>query len=220
MSDDVTKSSKRILEPPERISEILFGLIMVLTYTCSLSVANAGRLEVRQMLLGALGCNLAWGIIDGAFFLMSCLSERGHNLAALRALRRASDPQEARQIIADALPPLVAPLMDASEFKALHYKLKQLPEPPVYARVTRKEWLGALGVMLLVFLSTFPPIIPFIFIRNLRRALRLSNVIAIVLLFLCGYLFARYAGLPSWRYGLAVVILGSAMVGICIALGG
>jgi len=74
--------------------------------------------------------------------------------------------------------------------------------------------------MLWVFFSTFPPTIPFIFLSNVGRALRLSNVIAIVLLFLCGYLFGRYAGLRPWRCGLLMVILGSAMAGICIALGG
>jgi hypothetical protein len=33
---------------------------MVLTFTGSLSVADAGRADVRAMLIGALGCNLAW----------------------------------------------------------------------------------------------------------------------------------------------------------------
>ncbi len=220
MQDNVTKSSKRVLDPPERISEILFGLIMVLTYTCSISVVKAGRAEVRHMFLGALGCNVAWGIIDGVFYLMSCLSERGHKLATFRALRHASDPQQARRIIADWLPQLEVSVMQPEEFDSLRKKLNQLPEPPLYARLTRQDWWGAVGVMLLVFFSTLPPTIPFIFLRNVRRALRLSNVIAIVLLFLCGYRFGRYAGLHPWRCGLVMVIVGGAMVGICIALGG
>jgi hypothetical protein len=53
MPDDSTKSRKRLLDPMERISEVLFGLIMVLTFTCSFSVANAGRSEVRKMLITA-----------------------------------------------------------------------------------------------------------------------------------------------------------------------
>ena len=69
-------SSKRILEPIERISEVLFGLIMVLTFTGSLSAAESGRAEVRVMLVGALGCNLAWGLIDAIMYLMATLSER------------------------------------------------------------------------------------------------------------------------------------------------
>ena len=71
------RSSKRVLEPIDRVSEGLFGLIMVLTFTGSLSVAEAGRSEVRTMLIGALGCNLAWGIIDGVLYLMGCMAEKG-----------------------------------------------------------------------------------------------------------------------------------------------
>jgi hypothetical protein len=62
--ESLTNPHERALGPVERISEVLFALIMVLTFTCSFSVADAGREEVRTMLLGALGCNLAWGIID------------------------------------------------------------------------------------------------------------------------------------------------------------
>jgi hypothetical protein len=67
---------------------------MVLTFTGSLSVAEAGHAEVREMLLGALGCNLAWGIIDGVFYLMGCMAERGRALGTLLAVRRTTDPQE------------------------------------------------------------------------------------------------------------------------------
>src|SRR5215468_6293869 len=98
-------SSKRVREPIERISEVLFGLIMVLTFTCSFSVAESGRSEVRGMLLGALGCNLAWGIIDANMYLMGCLAERARSLASLRAVRKAADPQKGQHLIAEALPP-------------------------------------------------------------------------------------------------------------------
>src|SRR5690242_8158763 len=107
MSDDPLSSSKRVLEPQERVSEVLFGLIMVLTFTGSLSVAEAGRDDIRAMLIGALGCNIAWGIIDGVLYLMGCLAERGRSLATYRAVRRTDDSEKAQQLIADALPPLV-----------------------------------------------------------------------------------------------------------------
>ena len=42
MSNDPIKSTKRVLEPSERIAEVLFGLIMVLTLTGSLRVATGG----------------------------------------------------------------------------------------------------------------------------------------------------------------------------------
>src|SRR5262249_21070463 len=55
------KWAEGILEPMDRISEVLFGLIMALTFTLTLGVVTADRIQVRTMLLAALGCNLAWG---------------------------------------------------------------------------------------------------------------------------------------------------------------
>ncbi len=220
MPDDSTHSRKRLLEPTERISEILFGLIMVLTFTCSFSVANAGRSEVRKMLLAALGCNVAWGIIDGVFYLMSCLSEQGHNILALRAVRSTSDPAEAHRIIAEALPPGLAAVLPESEFAVMREKLNRLPEPPAHPRLAKDDWLAAVGVFLLVFLSTFPVAIPFLFIREPRLALRVSNAVAIVMLFMAGYQFGRYSGFRPRRVGLAMVVVGVAMVGLTIIFGG
>ena len=75
-------------------------------------------------------------------------------------------------------------------------------------------------MFLLVVLSTFPLVIPFLVFRDVQFALRTSNTVAIVMLFACGYLIARYAGLRPWRTGLSLVLLGVVLVGITIALGG
>ena len=115
MPNESIKSSKRVLEPNERISEVLFGLIMVLTFTGSLSVAEAGRAEVRTMLIGALGCNLAWGIIDGVLYLMGCLAEKGRDLMTYRAVRKITDPQQAQRLIARALPSVLASVVQPAE---------------------------------------------------------------------------------------------------------
>src|SRR6267154_778634 len=101
------RSSKRVLDPIDRVSEVLFGLIMVLTFTGSLSIAEAGREGIRTMLIGALGCNLAWGIIDGVLYLLGSLAEKGRGLKTLRAVRSAADPTKAHRLIAGALPPLL-----------------------------------------------------------------------------------------------------------------
>jgi VIT1/CCC1 family predicted Fe2+/Mn2+ transporter len=80
--------------------------------------------------------------------------------------------------------------------------------------------LSAGGICLLVFVSTFPVVIPFLFIGEVRPALRLSNAVAIAMLFLCGYVFARCTGLRPLPTGLLMVAIGCAMVGVAIALGG
>src|SRR5207248_1613893 len=214
------RSSKRVLEPIDRVSEILFGLIMVLTFTSSLSIAEAGRDDVRTMLIGALGCNLAWGIIDGVLYLMGCLAEKGRGLLTFRAVRKTTDPKEAQRRIADALPSVVASVLEPVEMESLCQRLKQLPEPPDHVRLRKDDWLGAVGVFLLVFLCTFPVVIPFIFMHNAGPAVRVSNAIAIVMLFLTGYAFGRMTGRHPWLVGISMVVLGLILVGLTMALGG
>ena len=218
--DSATDKSNRVLDPMERISEVLFGLIMVLTYTGTLSVATADRAEVRTMLIGALGCNLAWGIIDGGLYLLARLHERGRNILMFLEVRKATDPDAARRIIADALPPQVASVLPQEHLESVRQKLLQAAEPPARPRLMKDDWLGALGICVLVFLSTFPVAVPFLFIGDARLALRVSNAIAIAMLFLCGYAFGHYAGLRPWPMGLAMVAVGGVLVAITIALGG
>ena len=214
------KKSRRVLAPIERFSEILFGLIMVLTFTGSLSAAESGRSEVRTMLIGALGCNLAWGIIDAIFYLMNTLGERGHGAVALRLLRATTDPAKAHALIADELPPGLASALHPEDLETLRQRLTAMPEPPARVPFERDDFRGALGVFLLVFLSTFPVAIPFLVMTDAMRALRISNAIAIVLLFVGGYKLASYSGSPPWRLGLVMVGIGVALVGLTIALGG
>src|SRR5215472_8907216 len=128
MPEGANRLFRPVLEPMERISEILFGLVMVLALTCSISVATAGRQEVRTVLLEALGCNLAWGIIDAVFYLMSCFSERGHGILALRKVRTAGDTAEAHQVIVEAMPPLLASVLSPVEVEVMrHFRLHRAP---------------------------------------------------------------------------------------------
>jgi hypothetical protein len=56
---------RRYLDPASQLSEILFGLIMVLTVTLTAGLSvTEGKAGVRQLLIAVIGCNLAWGIID------------------------------------------------------------------------------------------------------------------------------------------------------------
>jgi hypothetical protein len=216
----ISARSGPVLDPIDRVSEVLFGLIMVLTFTGSLSVAESGREDVRAMLVGALGCNLAWGLIDGILYLMARLGEKGGNLATFRAIRGAAEPAHARRLIADALPPLVAGVLQDDELGQLHQRLLRLPEPPPRHNLQWHDWQGAGAVFLLVFLSTFPVAIPFMVMSDTGPALRVSNTIAIALLFLTGYIFGKVSGRQPVWVGCGMVLLGAVLVSLTIALGG
>lgn len=209
-----------VLDPLERSSEILFGVIMVMTFTVSLRVARADRLQVHEMLIGALGCNLAWGLIDGIMYIMSCVSERGHNFRVVRRVQRAKSPKEADEVIADALPSALAAVMPESAVDAVRQRLLELPEPPSRPRLKAEDWRGAFGVFNLVFFSTFPLVLPFLLIPHVRVAARLSDAIALVILFFAGRAYGRYAGHSARGWGISMVAIGCVMVGLTIGLGG
>jgi len=210
----------RVLDPMERISETLFGLIMVLTFICSLGVATTGNINVQTMLIGALGCNLAWGIVDGGLYLLARINDRGGHILRLRAIRQAPDPETARRVIADALSPKLVSALPLEQVELMRQELQKLPEPCVRPRLTKRDWIGALGLCLLSFASTFPVVIPFLFLSDAKLALRVSYAVAIIMLFLCGYAFGHRSGLRPWAAGLAMVAFGGALVGVTIALGG
>src|SRR5204863_4379590 len=151
---------------------------------------------------------------------IGCLAARGRGLTTFPAVRKPTYPTKAQHLIAAALPPVIASIFEPPELEAMHRRLQQLAEPPGKARLGKEDWLGALGVFLLVFLSTFPVVIPFIFMRNAGLALRVSNTVAIVMLFLTGYLFGRITGRHPWLLGISMVVLGLVLVGLTIALGG
>jgi hypothetical protein len=214
------RSSRRVLEPAERIAEVLFGLIMVLTFTGSLSVADSNSNDVRGMLVGALGCNLAWGVIDGLFYLMGCLAEKGRNLATYKAVFASTTPEEGRALIADALPPVIASLLQPAELESLRERALSLPEPPHRVRLDFKDWWGAFGVFLLVFLVTFPVAVPFMIFQHLTLAMRASNVVAVAMLFLAGFLYGRVIHRSPLAIGVVAVFVGLIIVTFTIALGG
>jgi hypothetical protein len=220
MGDMQPERRERVLDPIARVSEVLFGLIMALTFTGTLSAATAGREEIRTLLIGVIGCNIAWGLVDAVMFLMSSLTERGHNLLAIRAVRNAASPEAAYRVITAAVPPILAPMLNGEDLERMRQGLLQIGDLPPTPSLTKEDWLGAVAVFLLVFLSTFPVVIPFLVFRNVQLALRLSNLVAIVMLFVLGSWLARHGGHHPLRTGLSMVALGVVLVGITIALGG
>jgi VIT family protein len=209
-----------VLDPLERISEILFGVIMVLTFTSSISVAEGGHAETREVLVAALGCNIAWGIVDAAFYLMSSVIGHARGLRILRTIRENRDRSLSQRLILDALPAPVAAVLTPSEVEELRERLARQPDSPEHSVWNRRDLTGAFAVFLLVFLSTVPISLPFLLFPGAAFAMRASNAVAIAMLFGMGWTLGTHTGRSGWRAGLAMVCLGLVLVAITIALGG
>ena len=214
-----TGPSQRALDPLQRACEILFGVIMVMTFTGSISVAEGAAADTRTVLAGAISCNLAWGVVDAAMYLLTIFSERARGLATLRAMRQAGGADATHRLL-EALPPVVSSVLTPSDIKTLSQRLNQLPDPEAHASLNRADVTAAAGVFLLVFLSTFPVLIPFFVLSEIGAALRASNAVALVMLFITGWSLGRYTGRPGWRTGFGMVAVGIALVAITMVLGG
>ena len=219
MAFEQGRQSKRLLDPVDRVSEILFGLIMVLTFTLSLAATEAGRADVRAVLVGTLGCNLAWAIVDAVMYLMGARGERRLAISTVHAIRNAESSAAGRAIVADNLPPVVLPALTGSDLERIRLHLGSLPPESLEARFSREDYLAAIGVFLLVFLCLFPVAAPFLLINDVAHAMRLSNAVAVGMLFLTGFTFGRQVGRP-WRTGFLMVTIAIALVGVAMALGG
>ena len=98
----------RVLDPVERVTEVIFGLLMAMTFTGTISVATSGQEAERTMMFAALGCNLAWGLADAVMYLLRTLIEHTRNRTLRTNLCGATDAATGQALIADALPPRIA----------------------------------------------------------------------------------------------------------------
>jgi hypothetical protein len=212
--------SRRVLDPIDRTSEILFGIIMALTFTGSIRVSDAGREDLRAVLVGAIGCNLAWGLVDAVMYLMAEFMASARLRVTLNAIRQTRTPEPAQRLIVDLLPPPLSSALTAADVETLRQRVIQQPLPSMAVTLTRTDLLGAAGVFLLVSLSTFPVVVPLMIVGRPQLALRLSNGVAVLMLFILGTLLGQHAGRPGWRTGFGMVGVGLVLVAITMALGG
>jgi len=161
---------KPVLDPIDRVSEVIFGVLMAMTFIGAMNVAEAGQGEVRKTLIAALGCNVAWGLTDGIMHLVAILTERTRERAS--------------------------------------------------TRLTGHDFKGALTIFVLVTASTFPLVVPFMLFKEIGPALLGSRLVALALLFLGGWVLAKYSGGNRWLAGTGMAAIGALLIGALIALGG
>ena len=209
-----------VLSPVDRVSELLFGLFMALTFVGAVSVTDGGQAQIRTMFIAALGCNLAWGLVDAVMYLVRTVTDRGRSLTLVRSVRAAPDAESGRRLIERALSRDVAGLVSTTEIEAMRGRIVAQTSLPARPRLNLHDFLAALAIFLIVVASTFPVVLPFVFIQDVGTAKNVSRAIALAMLFFGGLALGRYAGYGSWKVGLMMAGLGTALVVAINALGG
>lgn len=219
-----TSFVNKYLDPASTMGEVLFGLIMTLTFTlgAGLMIQEEGREGARQLLIATIGCNIAWGVIDGVFFMLGQIFERGRRRRIMQLVRGAKKDEDAAALVAAELDDVIKKATTPDERRTLYGRIVQSVRTSEIqrGRLTRGDLMGAIASFWLVFLASLPAAIPFLFIDNALVALRVSNAILLGLLFWVGHRFARYTPAPPALTGLLFLLFGAALVAMAIALGG
>ena len=217
---------ERYLDPASTLGEVLFGLIMTLTFTlgAGIIIEDEGREGARQLLIALIGCNIAWGLIDGVLYLAGQLFDRSRLRRVGQAVRGAADQRSAVTVVAGELDELLDHVTSPAERQELYARiatnLRSGASPPKPNTISRADIMGAFTSFWLVVVSSIPAAIPFLLFDNARFALRVSNAILLAMLFVIGYWCARYTVAKPWLVGLALLVGGIALVVVAIALGG
>ncbi|RQH07043.1 VIT1/CCC1 transporter family protein [Paraburkholderia dinghuensis] len=217
---DKPETRGKILNTVDRVSELCFGLFMALTFVGAVKAVNPGADAGYKMFLTALGCNLAWGLADAVMYLVRTLADRGQRLTLVQTIQREQDQAVGVRALREALPDKLEPLVEDADLEPIRTRLAAVSTLPPRAKYMFDDFVGALGIFLLVVLGTFPVALPFLFVLDLKTALIASRVLTLVMLFIAGYALGRYSGAGAMKAGLTMVALGVLLTMAIIALGG
>ena len=221
----------RLLDPIDRLSESIFSILILLTFTLAFRIIKLGadpnqqipNTYMNELLIGAAGATLAWGIIDGIMYALMSMFARGERHRLLRQLQSVHSDDEGIQIVANELDYILEPITGEEQRQMLYQDvlehLRDGKAQPV--GLTREDVAGGFGSVLVAIIAVLPSFVPFLlFYNNPALAIRVSNVVSFVVLFILGYQWGKHTGADPWRTGLLLAAIAAVMVLIAIPLGG
>lgn len=220
-----------LIDPIDRLSESVFSIIILLLFTLAFRIILLSEdaeqalspKTMNDLLLGALGAVLAWGFIDGVMYALLSLFERGERHRMLKNIQAAATEEEAVEVIGDELDYILEPITDERVRQSLYQSIlvHLRDSQPRRIGFTREDFSGILGHVLVAFIAVLPSLTPLLLLRhNPDLAIRVSNLVSLIILFIVGYQWGKYTGANPWRTGLLLMAVALSMVLIAIPLGG
>jgi hypothetical protein len=220
-----------LIDPIDWLTETIFSILIFLIFTLAFRfIWFAGDTEyihspagVKELLTGALGAVLAWGIIDGVMYLLISMFERDEKHHLLRKVQAAASDEEAIELIADDLDYILEPITSENDRQALYTSiLGQLKQnTPRQIGLKKEDFINALGHVLVAIAAVIPSAIPlFVLQGNYDLAIWVSISVSFLMLFLAGFYWGRYTGTSTWKTGLILAGIAGVLVLIAIPLGG
>jgi len=219
----IVKFIDKQITPVGRLQEIIYALIMVITVSSTVSRAVPDTEEgIQTLILAVLGCNIAWGIVDGVMFVLTSLFNRNKSLKMVKDATNAMTGDEALSVIDGEFNPPFEWMLGDDQKKKLNEEILDhvIRLRPPGTGITRDDVTGGMFCFVVTFLTTLPAIMPFYFIGEMEPAIRLSNAIVMTMLFFTGVEYAKYTDKNPLKTAISLTLLGAVVVVITILLGG
>ncbi len=220
------KQSDKYLDPVDRLPEVVLGLILVLTVTGTLRVSiSQNGFSAVDLLLTAIGVNVAWGIVDGVMYAIGSYFTRNRYATITKALGKDRNNAKAKEALTDDLDNTIIHNLNASDQERIVAIVTNAAPNVVDRRAFFRDFsddlIGGIWIFFTVFVTLFPVIIPFIILPNdPLLALNISNVIALVMMFIIGVEWGGYAGIRRLGPGIGFLVIGTIITVITLYLGG
>jgi hypothetical protein len=219
------------LDPIDRLSETLFALMIMLSFTLAIRVslladgphAPVSAEYVNRLVITMLMVIVGWGAIDGVMYALLAVFDRGEKQRLLVRIQTAATPDEGIEAIAEKLDPILEPITRAAQRQMLYEDvLAHLSDSqPKPVGIRRDDLIGAVGCVLVAVISVLPSLAPFVVLRdNFMLALRASNLVSFAMLFAVGWGYGHYSRMNPWKTGLAMLAAGGILGAIAILLEG
>lgn len=221
----------RILDPIDRLTASIYSILIVLTFTLAFSVIMHGPGYEQpvpenfgtELFFAVVGAAVAWGLIDGIMFALLSMLERGEKHRFLQELQAAETDEAGVDVIADEFDYLLEPITGESQRQVLYADvLEHLRDSqPRPVGFQRDDLVEALGSALIAVVAIVPSLVPLWLLRDdPLPAMRISNVVSFIMLFVLGYRWGTYTGSNPWKTGALLFFAGVILMSIAMPLGG
>ncbi len=221
---------KRYLDPVDMLVEAIYAVLIVMTFTMAVRLfkpdiaahPDVAEFIVESLFVAALGCAIAWALIDGVIYILTSLAERGQVRRVVRRSQAAENPAQAVAEVAEMLDACIGQVTTEVERNAFAKGIVSnlAGRHPTESWVERDDITGALALSSVAVISALPVVLPLLLVSDPFIALRISNLVAVAYLYLMGYWWGKYAGARPVRVGAMLAFTGTALTLIAIPLGG
>jgi VIT1/CCC1 family predicted Fe2+/Mn2+ transporter len=175
----------------------------------------------------ALGAGIAWGIIDALLYLVVIVYERNRYIHVADDLQKSQDEKSSLGIIQEDLEDSIIGTLDVEDQERIYRDVLGAQRRVGYAdkargvsSLGREDYLGAFQVFLAMLVATLVVVVPLYVVEPPHVAVIVSNLVALLSLFVVGYLWARHTRINKVKFGVLLAIMGAGIVVITFFLGG